>query len=64
MTGIRIVATNTSDQGGTFLTPFWFAAHDGSFDLYNRGEAASAGLEALAEDSRFAAGFSDATRDV
>ncbi|WP_052261589.1 spondin domain-containing protein [Leisingera sp. ANG-M1] len=54
MTDIRIVATNTSAQGGTFLTPFWFAAHDGSFDLYNRGEAASAGLEALAEDGNFA----------
>ncbi|MBE1282988.1 MAG: hypothetical protein GJ676_06725 [Rhodobacteraceae bacterium] len=54
MTDIRIVATNTSAAGGTFLTPFWFAAHDGSFDLYNRNEAASAGLEALAEDGSFA----------
>ncbi|OED50278.1 spondin domain-containing protein [Leisingera sp. S232] len=54
MTDIRIVASNTSAQGGTFLTPFWFAAHDGSFDLYNRNEAASAGLEALAEDGNFA----------
>ncbi|WP_146344833.1 spondin domain-containing protein [Falsiphaeobacter marinintestinus] len=54
MTQIRIVATNTSADGGTFLTPLWFAAHDGSFDLYNMGEAASAGLEALAEDGNFA----------
>lgn len=54
MTSIRIVTTNTSSDGGTFLTPMWFAAHDGSFDLYNRGEAASAGLEALAEDGNFA----------
>ncbi len=53
MTQIRIVATNASPAGGTFLTPFWFAAHDGSFDLYNRNEAASPGLEALAEDGNF-----------
>ena len=54
MTDIRITVTNTSATGGTFLTPFWFAAHDGSFDLYDRGEAASPGLEALAEDGNFA----------
>lgn len=54
MTDIRIVTTNTSAEGGTFLTPFWFAAHDGAFDLYDRGAAASAGLEALAEDGNFA----------
>ena len=54
MTDIRIVATNTSADGGTFLTPFWFAVDDGSFDLYDRGVAASAGLEALAEDGNFA----------
>ncbi|CUH81107.1 Hemolysin IA [Tritonibacter multivorans] len=54
MTDIRITVTNTSATGGTFLTPFWFAAHDGSFDLYDRGDAASAGLEALAEDGNFA----------
>lgn len=53
MTDIRIVTTNTSLHGGTFLTPLWFAAHDGSFDLYTNGEAASAGLEALAEDGNF-----------
>lgn len=53
MTDIRIVASNTSSDGGLFLTPFWFAAHDGSFDLYTRGAAASDGLEALAEDGNF-----------
>ena len=55
MTNIRIVATNTSADGGTFLTPFWFALDDGTFDLYDRGVAASAGLEALAEDGSFGA---------
>jgi len=53
MTDIRIVVTNTSGQGGTFLTPMWFGFHDSNFDLFNRGEAASAGLEAIAEDGSF-----------
>jgi len=53
-TGIRITVTNTSDTGGTALTPFWFGFHDGSFDLFESGEAASAGLEALAEDGNAA----------
>ena len=54
MTQIRIAVTNDSAQGGTFLTPFWFGAHDGTFDLYDRNVAASPGLEALAEDGTFA----------
>lgn len=54
MTEIRIAVTNDSAQGGTFLTPFWFGAHDGTFDLYDRNVAASPGLEALAEDGSFA----------
>lgn len=50
MTDIRITVTNTSNLGGTFLTPFWFGVHDGSFDVFTGGEAASAGLEVIAED--------------
>ena len=50
---LRVTVTNTSPEGGTFLTPFWFGLHDEGFDLGNRGEAASAGLEALAEDGSF-----------
>jgi len=49
-TSLRITVSNTSDAGGTALTPFFAGFHDGSFDLYDRGVAASAGLEALAED--------------
>lgn len=49
-TSLRITIRNTSEAGGTALTPFFAGFHDGSFDLYNRGEVASAGLEALAED--------------
>ena len=50
MTELRITVSNTSAAGGTALTPVFAGFHDGSFDLYDRGVAASAGLEALAED--------------
>ncbi|MEO1600657.1 MAG: spondin domain-containing protein [Pseudomonadota bacterium] len=50
MTQLRITVTNTSEIGGTFLTPVYFGFHDGSFDLFDRGEAVSPGLEQLAED--------------
>lgn len=53
MTDIRISVRNTSAEGGTFLTPFWFSAHDKGFDVFDVGSAASAGLEALAEDGNF-----------
>lgn len=49
-TEARISVRNTSDTGGTALTPFFAAFHDNSFDIYDLGGAASAGLEALAED--------------
>lgn len=50
ITDIRISIRNTSDTGGTALTPFFAAFHDNSFDIYDLGAPASAGLEALAED--------------
>ncbi|MEM7507148.1 MAG: spondin domain-containing protein [Pseudomonadota bacterium] len=50
MTELRVTVTNTSNTGGTFLTPFYFGFHDGGFDLFEAGEEASAGLEQLAED--------------
>lgn len=55
MTELRITVTNTSNAGGTFLTPVYFGFHDGNFDLFDVGEAASPGLEALAEDGSFGA---------
>ncbi len=53
MTELRVSVLNTSDTGGTVLTPTYFGFHDGSFDLFDAGSAASAGLEALAEDGDF-----------
>lgn len=47
---LRITVDNLAPSNGTALTPTWFGFHDGTFDLYNRGEAVTAGLESLAED--------------
>ncbi|MEM1160700.1 MAG: spondin domain-containing protein [Pseudomonadota bacterium] len=48
---ISVTVENLLPEGGTFLTPVWFGFHDGTaFDLYDRGAAASEGLERLAED--------------
>jgi len=55
MTEIRVTVSNTSNTGGTFLTPVYLGFHDGNFDLFDVGEEASAGLESLAEDGAFGA---------
>ena len=47
---VTVSIENLSPIGGSALTPFWTGFHDGSFDLYNMGEAASVGLERIAED--------------
>lgn len=47
---IEITVTNNSADGGLFLTPLLSVFHDGSFDTFDLGSAASAGVEALAED--------------
>ena len=45
-----VTVENLNAAGGNFLTPVWFGFHDGSFDSYDPGSPASAGLERLAED--------------
>ena len=47
---VTLTIVNDAPENGTFLTPVWIGLHDGTFDLFNNGEAASAGLERLAED--------------
>ena len=60
-----ISVTNTLPEGGTFLTPVWFGFHDGeNFDLYDRGEAASTGLERVAEDGNVGAIASEFSQAV
>lgn len=52
---IQVTITNNADAGGTYLTPAWFGFHDGSFDVFDTGSAASPALESLAEDGSTAA---------
>ena len=47
---IKVTITNNAPAGGLALTPFWVGFHNGSFDLFNSGEAASGALQSLAED--------------
>lgn len=47
---IKITITNNAPAGGVGITPLWVGFHDGSFDAFDEGASASAGLEAIAED--------------
>jgi hypothetical protein len=47
---VTVEVTNLAPEGGTIQTPVWVAAHDGSFDLYDRDAPASPELERIAED--------------
>jgi hypothetical protein len=46
---IQITVTNDQPGGGFALAPVWFGLHNGSFDTFNSGSAASSQLETLAE---------------
>ncbi|MEO9650789.1 MAG: spondin domain-containing protein [Roseobacter sp.] len=48
-TTVQVTITNNSDTNGLFFTPFLNVFHSGDYDPFNGGEAASAGLEELAE---------------
>ena len=47
---VRVSIENLAPTNGSILTPLWVGFHDGTFDIYNRGEAASPALERIAED--------------
>lgn len=47
---LNVTITNTSPGGGLGLSPLWVGFHDGSFDLFNVGAAASSALTRVAED--------------
>jgi|GEM_PF-680716 len=49
-TKVIVTVENLAPENGTFITPTWVGFHNGEFDTYNQGEAASPGLESLAED--------------
>ncbi|MGV6847190.1 MAG: spondin domain-containing protein [Marinibacterium sp.] len=47
---IEITFTNHQEQGGLYLTPLFGAFHDGRLDFFDASAAASAQLQALAEN--------------
>lgn len=50
MQGITVTVENLTEEGGIYLAPFWAGFHNGNFDTFNSGEAASVEVERLAED--------------
>lgn len=65
-TEIKVKVEVLTPTGGVFVTPLWVGFHDGSFDSYNTGEPASAGIERIAEDgdaSELSALFQSSTTD-
>ena len=62
---VDVTITNNSVGNGLFFTPFLSVFHDGSYDPFNGGVAASPGLEELAEvgSTATAAAEADAALD-
>ncbi len=48
-TDITVEVTNNQPAGGFSFTPVWHAVHDGTFDAFDAGSAASPGIELIAE---------------
>jgi hypothetical protein len=46
---LRVTIENLQPADGFYFTPVWLGFHDGGFDLFDDGSAASAELEAIAE---------------
>ncbi|MEP3248144.1 MAG: spondin domain-containing protein [Sneathiella sp.] len=46
---VKVTVTNLAGTGGFALTPLYTAFHNSSFDAFNEGDKASAGIEQLAE---------------
>ncbi|MEW5057169.1 MAG: spondin domain-containing protein [Cycloclasticus sp.] len=51
---IEVRITNNASANGTYLTPAWVGFHNGSFNTFDVGSAASSSLESLAEDGNTA----------
>lgn len=47
---VVVTVENAQPGRGALLTPPWMGIHDGAFDTYDEGSAASGGIEAIAED--------------
>ncbi len=46
---VKVKVENVSESDGLWFTPVFFGFHDGSFDTFDAGVAATASIEALAE---------------
>lgn len=46
---VEIRIENLQPSGGMSFTPFWVGFHDGSFDVFDSGARATAGITAIAE---------------
>lgn len=53
-TEVTVTIENLAPMNGTYQTPFWVGFHDGTFDTFDSGSAASAAMESLAEDGNTA----------
>ncbi|NET72080.1 MAG: PEP-CTERM sorting domain-containing protein [Sphaerospermopsis sp. SIO1G2] len=51
---LKVTIENLAQPQGVVVTPLWVGFHDGNFDIFNIGEAASSSLETLAEDGNTA----------
>ncbi len=47
---VKVTIENLAPDKGLVITPLWVGFHDGSFDVFNSGQSASASLETLAEN--------------
>lgn len=48
--GVTVVIENLAPENGTWLTPTWVGFHNGTFDPFDVGSAASTAVERMAED--------------
>lgn len=58
---VQIKITNNQTSDGVYLTPLLSVLHNGSFDAFDAGSAASASVEALAEEGNPALVAADAS---
>jgi hypothetical protein len=49
-TMVKVTVTNLAPTNGVYIMPAWVGFHDGTFDTYDLGSAASVGIERAAED--------------
>ncbi len=49
-TTLKVTIESLAPANGAVVTPLWFGLHDGSFDSFDSGSAASTGIMHLAED--------------